>query len=254
MKTYFHERTAYRLSNDPVPNCFFKLDEYFDTVFESAQQAYQHQSLLLAEQTCGRMADVEMYAFLLDDAQRRHSREEFSTNSAPDVEPFLRHSDPETDKGSVLVRSFMYGYLAACKALLDSAALTLSELYQLPLHQADQRFENPEFWHELVIAAPNVHRRYHAKRTFFYEVTRWRDEAVNRIPPVALLHGHLTNRDLQLKVINEKSDNLPHITESPTNIEWIEPLTLHSNWKPNLLDLCERICVDIEKQTQVSPI
>lgn len=254
MKTFFYERTAYRLSNDPVPNCFFKLDEHFDTIFESVQNAYQHRSVLLAEQICGRMADIEMYAYLLDDAHNRHTREEYATNSAPDVEPFLRHKHPETDKGAILTRSFMYGYLAACKALLDSAAITLAELYQLPIEPTQQRFENSEFWHELVIAAPNVHRRYHSKRSFFHDLTRWRDEAINRIPPVALLQGYLANRDLQLQVINDKSSELPHFTENPARIEWIDPLTLHTTWKPSLHDLCERLCVDIERQTELYPV
>lgn len=253
MKTFFYERTAYRLSSDPVPNCFFKLDEHFDTIFESVQDAYQHRSVLLAELICARMADVDMYAFLIDDACQRHRREEYATNSAPDIEPFLRHNHPETDKGAVLVRSFMFGYLAASKALLDSAATALAELYQLPIEFTDQRVENPEFWHELVLAAPNVHRRYHSNRAFFTELIRWRDEAINRVPPIALLQGHLSNRALQLQVISAPSNALPHLATNPASTEWIDPLTLHSTWKTQLLDLCERLCVDLEKQTVLYP-
>ena len=67
MKTYFYERTAYKLSDEAVPECFLKLDEHFDVALSYDHNLYAHRSVLLAESICSRMADVEMYAFLLED-------------------------------------------------------------------------------------------------------------------------------------------------------------------------------------------
>ena len=73
MKTEFYLHTAYRLSEMPVPNCFLKLDEHFDLHLEPRipREGGTHVALLLAESICARMADVEMYAYLIDDTRRR---------------------------------------------------------------------------------------------------------------------------------------------------------------------------------------
>ena len=39
MKTYFYDRTAYRLSDQPVPSCFIRLDEVFDARFATFEEA-----------------------------------------------------------------------------------------------------------------------------------------------------------------------------------------------------------------------
>ncbi len=45
MKTLFYDRTAYSLSSEPVPNCFVKLDDHFDTLFSDHQECGQPQCL-----------------------------------------------------------------------------------------------------------------------------------------------------------------------------------------------------------------
>lgn len=249
MKTLFYERTAYQLSNEPVPSCFYTLDDYFDTRFDSPQEAYTHRSVLLAESVCGRMADVEMYAFLMDDALRRFSGLAYAGGSTADIDVILQDKAEDNHKGAILIRSFFVGYLGACEALLDSAAITLAELYALPLTATEQRFDNSDFWHQLVVAAQNVHRRYHSQRLFYLEVMRWRDEAANRIPPIALLLGHLERRSMHLQVIDGPSNELAAQSAEPRALHWIDPMELHRRWKPRLLDLCERLCQDIKIQT-----
>ena len=72
LKTRFYERTAYRFSDEPVPSCFMKLDDHFDARFPEANVASTHINVLLAESICSRMADLEMYAFLIEDVRKRH--------------------------------------------------------------------------------------------------------------------------------------------------------------------------------------
>ncbi|MEM7128882.1 MAG: hypothetical protein AAF702_21290 [Chloroflexota bacterium] len=248
MKTLFYERTAYNLSDEPVPNCFFLLDEAFDRHFSTILEAYLNRSLMLAEIICSRMADVELYAFLLNDARGRGDGFAVGASSNADIEALTGHANSDANKGAILMRSYMAGYLSACKTLLDSAAYTLSELYQLPIERSARRFENAEFWHQLVLSAPNAHRRYHSRRIFFREVVRWRDEVVERVPPIALLQGHLMRQSLQLDVVNDPSENLDKLLSDAPTLYWRNPMDLHREWKPKFLDLCERLCVDIRDQ------
>ena len=248
MKTFFYERTAYHLSQEPVPNCFFLLDEAFDERFTTVQEAYLNRSVMLAEIICSRMADVELYAFLINDARSRDESLAFGSSSNADIEQLFRDTDSESGKGAILMRSFMVGYLGACKMLLDAAAYVLCELYDLPLERSAQRFEHADFWHQLVLCAPNTHRRYHSRRIFFNEVTRWRDEAIERIPPIVLLQGHLMRQSMQLDVLNEPPASLDALIDDPHSLYWRNPMDLHRDWKPKLLDLCERLCRDIEEQ------
>jgi len=134
MKTRFYERTAYRLSDEPVPNCFLKLDDHFDARFESGQGAPMGVGLALAESVCARMADVEMYAYLMQDAVKRHDLARENIGRDADV------------KAAVMGRSFFIGYLGAARALLDSGAATLAILYQLPLTNAERTYASSAFW------------------------------------------------------------------------------------------------------------
>ncbi|MCX6044545.1 MAG: hypothetical protein NT075_05485 [Chloroflexi bacterium] len=235
MKTRFYDRTAYRLSEQLVPNCFMKLDEHFDECFSAANEATTHISVLLAESVCGRMADLEMYAFLIEDARKRHGLEKDS-----DV------------RGAILTRSFLLGYLGVSRVLLESSAITLAILYKLTVNHTERSFSNGDFWHQLVTAAPNVHRRYHPMRLFLNEVWRWNNEAVLRVPPLMVSHQHFgqfSSREMHLRALDDPAVDFSQVLGDPTRLNWIDPLHLHDRWKPKLLALCEKICVDIEACT-----
>jgi hypothetical protein len=235
MKTYFYERTAYKLSNEPVPECFLKLDEHFDGALAYDHNLYAHRSVLLAESVCSRMADVEMYAFLLEDTRKRNSIER-----------------KEDEKAAILTRSFLLGFLSATRALLDSSAVTLAMLYELKIAKADRAFLNTDFWHQLVLVAPAVHRRYHPLRLFFNEIMRWQTETVYRVPPLVILqgqHGHLPGREVQLRVADDTAWELPQMAAEPHRVNWIDPLELYTRWKPRLLSLCEKVCQDLLENT-----
>lgn len=235
MRTLFYERTAYKLSDEAVPNCFIKLDDHFAVRLPITQGAGIHPNVLLAESVCARMADVEMYAFLIEDARKRHGLDKGS-----DV------------KAAILTRSFFIGYLGTVRSLLDSSAISLATLYKLPVLPTERTFGHSNFWHELVTAAPNVHRRYHAMRLFFNELLRWCNETMQRVPPLAVSHeqfGPFSSREMHLRVLDEGNLDLTQLPLDPLRMNWIDPLHLHDRWKPKLVSLCEKLCQDIEACT-----
>jgi hypothetical protein len=240
MKTRFYERTAYRLSEQPVPNCFLKLDDHFDGVFSNDQTTPMNFGLALAETVCARMADVEMYAFLAEDAGKRHSLEQSEIDRAADM------------KAAVLTRSFMVGYFGACRALLDSGAGTLATIYQLQLPNSERTFSHTNFWHQLVSKAPNTHRRYHPLRLFFNEVFQWCNETATRIPPVSVLQyqfGEFSRRELLTQLVDDRAADLEQMATQSYALHWLNPLDLHARWKVKFVNLCEKLCWDIEQNT-----
>ena len=236
MKTHFYERTAYRLSEQPVPACFIKLDELFDTLLPTDVDQPLAYGLVLAESICARMAEVEMYAFLIEDARKRQSLDRTEMDYDSDL------------KTAVLTRSFLVGYIGACRGLLDASAMALASLYDLSLTGASCSFSNGDFWHRFVVKAPNTQRRYHPLRLFFNEVFLWCSEMSSRIVPIVLLqhhYGKFSRRETLLKVLDEKDIDIKAVADDAIGFQWIDPVDLHTRWKPQFLTLCERVCHDI---------
>jgi hypothetical protein len=236
MKTRFYERTAYRLSEQPIPACFIALDDQFGNRLSSEIGSPLHFSIVLAESICARMADIEMYAFLMEDARARRSL------AASEM-------DHESDlKAAVMTRSFLIGYLGACRGLLDSSALALVTLCDLPLVGSACSFQNSEFWRHFVSIAPNVHRRYHPLRLFFGEVDHWCSETAQRIVPVTVIehhYGSYSRRDTLTQVLDSAEIDTRSLAADAIGRPWIDPLSLHTRWKPEFLTLCEKLCRDI---------
>lgn len=234
MKTFFYDRTAYRFSDIPVPAFFVALDDHFAQVLTTTmpRNAIVHPALLQAESICARLADVEMYAFLIEDARKRH------------------RMDKEGDaKASILTRSFLIGYLGAARAVLDSCAETLSSVLALELGRSNRTFASTLFWQELVQHAPNTHRRYHTMRIFFHEVFRWGMETTDRVVPLEIVlatFGQYATRDSHLKVLDVAEIDLETIASHRGTLNWLDPLELHDRWKPQFLTLCERVCKEIQ--------
>lgn len=239
--TPFYERTAYKLSDGPVPNCFVRLSEKFTQYTDEAYTPAFHMLLLLTESCCARMADAEMYIHLVEEARQRYH-----------IDMAVIHED-DIHKAAILTRSYTIGLLGACKALLDSGALTLAELYRLPISNPECLFENPNFWQQLTTHAPNVYRRYHTMRLFFNEIISWQNAIPHRLPPLVVLQDRLgpwSSREMQIKLADDKRADLVDMATEPLQFEWIDALTLYNRWKPQLLTLCERLCQDIEQQLE----
>ncbi len=237
METRFYQRTAYRLSDEPIPACFLDLDEHFAVRLAPLEDGPLHYGIVLAELVCARMADVDMYAFLIADARKRQSLS---------VEDIGHDADL---KAAVLTRSFLIGYLGAARALLDAAAATLSTLSELPLGHGKVSFGNGDFWHQFVVRAPNIHRRYHGMRLFFNEVLQWTDETAQRVAAPILLqyhYGTFARREVLVQILDERNVDLEALASDAVGHNWIDPLTLHTRWQPQFLILCEKLCQDIK--------
>ena len=236
MKTRYYQRTAYSLSDQPIPSCFIRLDEVFNVKLSNDPLSELHTSVVLAESLCSRMADIEMYAYLIADAGKRHSLDASQTDRTSDM------------NAAILTRAFTVGYAGACRALLDSAAVSLSTIYGLQVDRSEATFRSPEFWHNLVLRQPNVHRRYHGMRLFFTAITQWCDETPQQIPPISILlyhYGEYSRRETLIQVLEDRSVTLDQLAADAFRVRWINPLDLHRRWKPDLLTLCEKVCQDI---------
>lgn len=234
MKTDFHQRTAYRLSDKPVPECFLKLDEHFDLVLPGAlpRGAASHVAVLLAESICARMAEVELYAFLIEDARKR-----LKLNYEGDAD------------AAILTRAYFVAYLGAARALLDSLAAALSTIHELGLPRSERSFASPAYWQVLVERAPNIHRRYHTQRIFFNEVFRWCSETPERVVPLEVVYttfGHYSTRDSHTKMLDESDTDYLALAYNRAPFNWVDPLQIHDRWKPAFLAMCERLCKEIE--------
>jgi hypothetical protein len=234
MKSLFHERSAYGVIGRPAPDCFLRLDDHFDRAHSDLlpSGALIHHAVLLAESICARMADVELYAYLIEDARNR------------------QHSEQDgQDRASILNRSYFVGYLGASRSLLDACASALALLHELPLARPDRTFGSALFWQQLVEKAPNVHRRYHVSRIFFNEVSRWCGETADRIVPIEILNvtfGHYSTRDSHMKVLDDASSDLRAVTQGRRIWNWVDPLQLHDRWNPEFQDLCRKLCTEIQ--------
>jgi hypothetical protein len=207
------------------------LDDHFDTIYKDANTMFSDLGPALAENTCRRMADIDMYAKFVSDA--------------------LGHENPY--QAATITASLLVGYFSACKSLLDAVSIALAELYTLPLSNKEKDFTKHTFWRELKKANPNVHDRFEDFKSFFAEVVRWRDSAVHRFTPLVICHSpDRPNRVPRDKVkVNMVADPDTDIRKYLTNLsgtKWIDPLSKHTKWRNVFLSLCKEICTDIQSK------
>lgn len=229
MKSHFYNRTPYPHINVPVPVCFIEMDNYFDSKFSDINELFKTAGLKLTENICRRIADVDMYASV--------------------IENMLNNSNAY--KAATLTGSFMVGYLSACKSLLDAGSISLSEIYSLPLSNKEKDFSKGKFWNQLLIVNKVVHKRYFAFKKLFEEIIKWRDAAVHRIAPLIIVHGKghpekVKREDMEIKMIADPNLDISDFIANTKETEWIEPLDLHKNWRGEFIKFCEELCKDIK--------
>lgn len=234
MKSLFYERTAYRLMERPVPDCFLRLDDHFDAALGVAmpRDAATHVTVLLAESICARMAETELYAQWMAEQHKR-----------------LRFDKEADARAAILVRAYLIGYVGVSRALLDACAGALATAHDLMLGRADRTFASPFFWQTLVEHEPNVHRRYHGARVFFNEVYRWASETTDRIVPLEMVYvtfGQYASGDSHMKVVDESDVDFSTLAYIHRTYNWIGALQLNDRWRPQFLSLCDKICGEIQ--------
>jgi hypothetical protein len=228
MRTWFYKRSAYDVQNVAVPECFIRLDEFFDTQFATAS-GLMDQSVTLADNLCCRMASIELFASYISKA----------------------YGHPNAFQGAILIGTFLVAYFNACKSLLDAAAITLATAYNLTLTNKQRDFAKSELWKELKTKQPILHGRYSRFKPLFSEIVEWRDSAVHRTNPLVVVHApdgpDKTPRDKQrIRVVDIPDAVIRTVVEKGKDTPWVEPLHFHRKWQSRLIDLCGEICFDIQ--------
>ena len=232
MKTWFYNRTAYVLLGMPAPQCFIDLDEYFDTRFTTSA-AMMHESVTLAKNLCRRMADMELYASYISDAQK----------------------NLDVLKAAILIGTLLVGYFTACKSVLDAGAITLATLYNLTLTNKEMDFSRPRLLKQLKQeTGPVVHGRYSSFQDLFDEIIKWRNSAVHRITPFVITHSpgppdKVSREKIEIKMVAKPDVGISTIVISPKSVQWVEPLHFHRKWQNQLINFCKEVCLDIRSQT-----
>ncbi|MBN2186722.1 MAG: hypothetical protein JW732_04640 [Dehalococcoidia bacterium] len=183
------------------------------------------------------MADIELYAWLISQAQ-----------TAPDA--FI---------GAALTGTYLVGYFSACKSLLDAGSITLAKLYNLNLSnkEMDLSKQKQRFWKELKEKKPIVHDRYTKFDGLVRDIVEWRDSAVHRVAPLVVVHvpdgPDKTPRNKQeIRMVAKLDAGLSTVVKMSEKTEWVEPLYFHNEWKNCLIEFCEEVCLDIRDKIQSS--
>lgn len=237
MKTSFYNRTAYspRLLNMTVPQCFIELDDYFDTLFPTTAGSTQ-EVVILAENLCRRLADVELFAQYISEAQRKS----------------------DTFRAAILIGTFLVAYFNACKSLMDAGAIALAKIYNLNLTNKEMDFSKKEFKQQLKLIGPTVVNRYAPLGSLFSEIVRWRDAAVHRLTPFVVTHipgspEKIHREKFAIRMVDRPDIDVSVVVRKAKHIGWMDPLDCHRKWREHLLGFCEQVCLDIRTQAFKKP-
>ena len=206
MKTFFYNRTAYGLKspNATVPQCFVELDNCFDKLFQTPAGITQ-EVVILAENLCRRLADVELFTQYISEAQRKL----------------------DTFQAAILIGTFLVAYFNACKSLLDAGAITLAKIYSLELKDRQMDFSKGVFWRRLEERAGSiVVGRYAPFKSLFSEIVEWRDAAVHRLTPFVITHGpgspdKVPRQEFEIKMVDQPDTDISVIVKRAKDIRWI---------------------------------
>jgi len=232
MQTSFYNRTAYLFAGVSVPDCFLQLGKHFDTRFTTLA-SIKHEHVILAENLCRRMADVELYASYISEAQK----------------------SPNALKGATLIGTLLVGYFTACKSLLDAGSITLAKVYHLTLTNKEMDFSKPKFWKQLSKEAGTaISDRYTPFKGLFKDIIDWRDSAVHRFTPFTVTHSpddpdKVPRGEQEIKMVARPDTVISTVAKTPKSIPWVEPLHFHRKWRDELIGFCGEVCQDIQDRT-----
>jgi len=235
MKGWAYCNTVYRLGHFQVPECFKKLDDFFDELLFKNGKVWVRESSDLAQNLCRRMADIELYAWLISRAE----------------------TAPNAFNGATLIGTYLVGYFSACKSLLDAGSITLAKLYNLNLSNKEMDFSKPKFRRELTENQPTVYHRYAKFAGLVHDIVECRDSAVHRVTPFVIVHApddpNKTPRDKQeIRMVPEPDTELSTFVKNHEKINWVKPLHFHNEWKSCLIEFCEEVCLDIRDKIESS--
>jgi len=220
MSNLLRLRTAYALQELPLPECFAKLEGSFSSESFGLRDLESEGLNVLR-----RLGEVDLFAWHIEQA---------TVPRSPEV-------------ACSLVSAYLAAYFGSCKALFDAVALFLNSVHQLNLPLKRQDLRLGEFWTILRSQSLEAHDRYVQFKSLCLEVVRWRDAAVHRAAPLAILHLSTENRDQwrpergTIKVVDDPDWRGGELGSATA---WMDPLDKHRSWKPAFLNLCELVCDD----------
>lgn len=241
-----------------TPECFLKLDEYFDTkISESAGPSILEFPLVnLAGNLCYRMADIDLYAFLIDDLL--NDSYIFWSERSP--------THQKIHKKTMLASSLLISYFCSCKSLFDAGAIALNHLYSMGLKDKQQDFGKKDFKKIL-----NKKSQYHYDQYFSLvdEIIKWRDCYIHRIPPAVMpvenrLIPDSSSKGFSICLIGKTQKgsyelggpiNLNEViwayenddSQTKNKLGLCQLLDLHEEWRPKLVEFCMLICNEIKR-------
>src|SRR5690349_13215001 len=127
MKTFFYNRTAYLAAQLTVPQCFIDLDTFYDPIVPDASAILSAPHIRHAENICRRMADIDLYAHFIREAEVH----------------------PDYFWAATIIGSYLVGFFGACKSLFDAAAIFLADRHGLGLTYREQDMNKGRFWNSL---------------------------------------------------------------------------------------------------------
>jgi len=263
MKTYFYMKSAYLYlpGENEKPECFLKLDEYFDekipdSAGSSIANILDYPLVSLAENLCYRMADIDLYASLINDLLK-DSHEFWSEGS-----PIGRHIHKKT----ILASSLLISYFGSCKSLSDAGAIALNQLYSLRLAYKEQDFRKPEFKSRIREKSQNDYSPY---ISLVDEIIKWRDCGIHRMPLTVMavenrampgpsdkgfsicLFGKVQKGSNKLggpiildEVIKAFENDDSQLKDKLGLCQLLDP---HEEWRPKFIDFCGLICDEIKR-------
>ena len=230
MTSGFYNRTQYRFISDLLPECFLEFDEFIGLHFPTADDALQSRELSLIENLCRRMADLDFFADQISESLGQDN-------------PF---------RASIQSASLIVAYLSTCKSFIDACAISLNDVYELGLTSREQDFSKGKFWKNFESSNPMRFSTYSGFRQLVDDIVDWRDAAIHRVAPIVMVQfpskkTKISRTDMDIKMISSPDINLPILLSKLREISWINPLTLHNDWRPSFVKLCTEICADVRQ-------
>jgi len=230
----FFNRSAYRFPEYELPDCFVRLGQRFEQRRLRSPEVSLTSTLAISQNLCRRLGYVDVLAKV--------------------IETTLLDTRIGAFGQSELVSGFLVSHFGACKSVLDAVAISLNHVYGLGLTGGNLDMHKHVFWSTLMSRAAFREHDYNTHRPLIDSVTKWRDEAVHRIPPLVIVSGAghpasvptpKPNVTLCL-VLGITTEQFFNLNKSGYRADKFgHPLHFHRLWRSSLEELCSLACDDI---------
>ncbi|HSK74568.1 MAG TPA: hypothetical protein VK892_22905 [Pyrinomonadaceae bacterium] len=225
MKNKFYDYSLFPYLKTNTPKCFFDLDNRIAEKYKTLSKKMTSKERQLAENICRRVADIYFYNSLIEELIYNENK----------------------DKSARQISALLVGYLSSCKAFLDAVAITITDIYKLPLKLPQQDLLKKKFQEKFAAKNQSRAATYKSFESFYKDVKNWRDVAIHRTSPFVIVEGKSSNiENDKIFLASKLNVNFRELVlKGDENFTWHEPTYLHHKWEKDLLNLCEEICKDV---------